>query len=303
MATTLPSSAGNTPLWATTISGPQPTTGITALPMTGSPSGAHSAPKKIYQKKAALMMRNLIGSGIKVEEAPPNVLYVKLDSDLAIEAMTKFRPVHSGRPKFETMLFLNAATAPQKATSGTAAYLYRLGAEVGLFMAHPPIPGKRKRSYRLTLTGLKVLDHWAEKNPSFTPFLNAFVTKKARNEIALEAMDFYMGQVPASIQKDLADIDAWAKAMAKKFTEEESRKAEAAVKGRMSQLLGKFRETALKWPTFKSPEVTTLEQQHRDAYEMVLRNQMLLQQANVFSNAPSPLTAQSVYNSSKIGGV
>jgi DNA-binding PadR family transcriptional regulator len=149
------------------------------------------------------------------------------------------------------MLFLNAAAGPQKATSATSAYLYRLGAEAGLFMAHPPIPGRRRRSYRLTLAGLAVLDDWSQANPSFRPFFEAFVPKKARNEIALMAMDIALGQVPACIKNDLQAIDDYAKKLRERLQREEERRAASIVGQKMSEWWSGIKTNAVSWPRFK----------------------------------------------------
>src|SRR5206468_444923 len=71
----------------------------------------------------------------------------------------------------------------------------------GLFYPVPMLIGVRKMRMRTSQAGIMLLDHWAKTFPRFAAFMDAYVSKKARKNIAADCYDLAIGVRPASFQK------------------------------------------------------------------------------------------------------
>lgn len=112
-----------------------------------------------------------------------------LTGDQAVEVLGKYNPMYAGRPKKITLLMLDAAAGRVKARYGIL--------PTGLFYTLPLLVGVRSTGMRLSAAGLMLLDYWAGKFPRFEAFVNAYVTKKARQQIMCDCYDLAMGYEPA----------------------------------------------------------------------------------------------------------
>lgn len=199
-------------------------------------AGIRTPRRKTRQLIAMIELSRLPGREINNEVRQ---YFKSITPDTLIHHLGYIRPVRCGRPHSLAQHLLELAAGD----CGGRFYL-----NAGLTYTVPFIPGQRKTRSRLTMAGLKLLEHWAEKSPSFRPFMAAYVTKKARREIMSDTIDFEMGVVPARIQeilvrqkkayadlqqKELMKIDDYIAMKQREYQakkiEEESRKRYAAM--------------------------------------------------------------------------
>lgn len=152
------------------------------------PAMPQVARRKTRQLIAMIELSKLPGRDINPEVRQ---YFKSVTPDTLIHHLGYIRPVRSGRPHALAQHLLELAAGD----CGGRFYL-----NAGLTYTVPFIPGQRKTRSRLTMAGLKLLEYWAEKSPSFRPFMTAYVTKKARKEVMSDTIDFEMGVVPARIQ-------------------------------------------------------------------------------------------------------
>lgn len=117
--------------------------------------------------------------------------------DRLMEQFGEYNPLYCRRPKAFPLMLLNLAAGNVSRTAGPMS-IYSL-MHVGLCFTVPPLPGRRRSSGRLTMAGVLLLEHWADRFKKFQPFLDAYMTKQARREIALACFGFEMGTVPPMI--------------------------------------------------------------------------------------------------------
>ncbi len=178
-----------------------PWSGTPLVPVVNTPyhglqsaSGLRSKPVRLttYQK-AISAARDL--SAPKGDDKVP---WVRTTGDNLIATMGHLRPIHAGRPiGWALRLLLCTPTdssyrGGKEATSEWAA---------GLFYNVPFVPKRQKRRVRTSYPALQLLDHYAEKWPSFKPFVTAYVTEKARQQIMSECIDLAMGLTPVRFRK------------------------------------------------------------------------------------------------------
>lgn len=127
-----------------------------------------------------------------------------LSANDAIATFGKLKPMYAGRPQKWMLMLLGACPSPVQSYSKTASHYYFQGAIAGLFVKFPFIIGKRRARYRLTAAGLMLLDYYAGKHKAFAPFVDAYVTKKARDEINELSCDLIMGIEPRVLREEKA---------------------------------------------------------------------------------------------------
>jgi hypothetical protein len=108
-----------------------------------------------------------------------------------------FNPMYNGRPRREILPLLLSAPSPMKFFNQGTYFCF------GLVTFEPAVCNRRKTRARLSYAGLELLDYWSEKYPKFKPFVDAYVTKKARKEIAADAVGYRLGIVPSRFAKML----------------------------------------------------------------------------------------------------
>lgn len=153
-----------------------------------------------------------------------NEFFSHVDPEQAIAVMGDHCPVYSGRPKRHVLPLLEMAASP---VTGAGVFGYK---GTGLGFTLPCLPGRRKTTIRLTMAGVMLLDHWAEKFPSFAPFVTAYLTPKSRKEIMSACFDFEMGAIPAVIQKQQAKAEVLREAILQKELKEKTAELERALR-------------------------------------------------------------------------
>lgn len=172
-----------------------PTNAVGIWPPHPSTSAAVTPAWKKYRTKEQKAMTHLLKESSR--ELPAVAEYFRsIHPDIVISHLGGLRPVHAGRPRKLVMNLLNAAASPVKG----AFYLGH-----GLTYKVPHLAGRRKTRHRLTLSGLRLLEHYAAKWPCFRPFFAAYVTPKAKREIMRDTIDFEMNHVPKWISDRLAE--------------------------------------------------------------------------------------------------
>lgn len=150
-------------------------------------------PRRISRVHRAIVELTKAPSRDLPDEVRP--YYRSVSSDTIIHELGFVRPVRCGRPHHLARRLLELA-------AGDVPHMYYQNC--GLTYMVPFIPGRAKTKSRLTINGLKLLDYWAEKSPAFRPFVAAYVTKKARQVILQDCIDFELGVVPLRI-KDMLE--------------------------------------------------------------------------------------------------
>lgn len=182
------------------------------------------APTKISHKVPPAFFRATGQIWLALNSQPEHAMhnyYRPVSPELLIAHLGKVCPVYGGKPIKQVMPLLMAAGSPYDFANKFAYRMY------GLVFTTYPVAGRSKIRARLSVSGLKLLDHWADQYPSFKPFVQAFVTKTARREIIETCFDFELGVLPVSLQrqkamseailaKDEAILEAAAKVNAKK---------------------------------------------------------------------------------------
>jgi hypothetical protein len=135
------------------------------------------------------------------------------DSGEIIAQLGNINPIYNQRPKKTPIRLLLAINGIRHKIVQD-----RLLWQAGLFYKLPSVAGKRRSEYRLTLNGVKLLDHWADKYKSFRPFLDAYMSAKSRKKIISDCVDFQIGIVPLSIM-DLLERDKKEQALIQKERE------------------------------------------------------------------------------------
>ena len=161
-------------------------------------------PRRLTRLQKALKEVRLLASRLeyKVPLTEENYIMYSIQSEDLIEMLGDLRPIHSGRPTSWAMTLLQAVPAPVTRDNVPMPSLLYMGYAAGMFYTFPSIIGKRKRRSRLSAPALRLLDHYAEKWPSFRPFHAAFVTKKSRQEIDVATYDALSGSFsPAMIDE------------------------------------------------------------------------------------------------------
>lgn len=198
------------------------------------PSQTITPPQKTF-RSVFLKKMHLIADGENKSGLPEGVLYWKNSPEALIEHLGKVCPMHRGRPKYFALTLLQSIPSPMKATSMTATHIYSRGMFKGMFLMHPPIPTRRRRSYQATLATIGLLDHWAQKWPSFKPHLDAYLTAKAKKTIISNEVDLTLGHVPRSIEQALADI-------AKVFEKQEQQRVKEIIAQESTKTLHKIKK-------------------------------------------------------------
>lgn len=136
-----------------------------------------------------------------------------LSGNDAINIFGKLRPHMNLRPKKWAEMLLRTCPAPTNAYSKTAQFYYHQGVAAGLMYALPLIYGQRRTRFRLSASGVVLLDYYADRWPDFKPYVNAYLPAKAREEIQVDSCDFIMGIEPEWLKKEkekaLAAKDKW----------------------------------------------------------------------------------------------
>lgn len=102
------------------------------------------------------------------------------------------RPMFANRPSAWIMPLLTAATVSVTAVSN---YRYFLA---GLMYRTPFVAGRKKTGFKLSVSGLELLEHFASKSKAFKKFFDLYVPKKARKQIYQDCFDFQMNALPKS---------------------------------------------------------------------------------------------------------
>ena len=126
--------------------------------------------------------------------------YKSVSPDLVISVLGKINPVYRGRPKKLPLFLLGSAMFANR-----PGLLY---VSSGLTYSDHCVKEKYKQKGRLTATGLRLLEHWARVYPSFAPFFEAYVPKKARKEIMADSFDLEMNVLPKRVRELKARHDA-----------------------------------------------------------------------------------------------
>lgn len=119
-------------------------------------------------------------------------LYYNVSAEEAIEALGKYNPMYSNRPKKLAKMLLEMAASSARGGYGLV--------QTGLVYPIPMLIGVRASRHRATAAALGLLDYWAGKFPKFAPFVDAYVHKKGREEIIVDCVDMAMGNRPVSFR-------------------------------------------------------------------------------------------------------
>ncbi len=111
-----------------------------------------------------------------------------ISGDRLIEALGWHNPVFRDKPTKFAYRLLNALSYGVKDGG--------LLCKAGLYYSIPGIIGCKRGTCRTSMASIKLMEYWAEKRPRFAPFLAAFLTEKAKTEIALHCVDLMMGNRP-----------------------------------------------------------------------------------------------------------
>lgn len=155
-------------------------------------SGVFAGPP-IHYRKQSLFMKRLEGITGQFNDAVTNIGINNYFRDQTVSRLLpamEFNPMYRGRPRKEVNWLLLAGPSPIKLF-----YQHRLF-YAGLVTLEPAVANRRKARCRLSYAGLELLDHWAIRYPKFKPFVDAYLTKKARQEIASDALGYRLGFMP-----------------------------------------------------------------------------------------------------------
>lgn len=139
-----------------------------------------------------------------------------LSGNDAINIFGKLRPHMKLRPKKWAEMLLRTCPSPTNAYSKTAQYYYHQAVSAGLMYALPLVYGSRRTRFRLSASGVVLLDYYADRWPDFMPYVKAYLPQKAREEIQVDSCDFIMGIEPEWLKKEKAKAEEakekWTKA-------------------------------------------------------------------------------------------
>jgi hypothetical protein len=130
-----------------------------------------------------------------------------LSGNDAINCFGKLRPHMSLRPKKWSEMLLRTCPSPTQAYSKTASFYYHQAVNAGLMYALPLIYGSKRTRFRLTASGVVLLDYYADRWPDFAPFVKAYLPQKSREEIQSDSCDFIMGIEPEWLKKEKAKAE------------------------------------------------------------------------------------------------
>lgn len=119
-----------------------------------------------------------------------------------IDALGNVNPMRTGMPIKSITMLLESVPYRYTCRSVTATMIANQGVACGLFYALDSIPGVRKKGVRLSAGGLMLLDYWATKYKKFAPFVDAYVTPKARKEITLDCTTLAFNIAPEWVVRD-----------------------------------------------------------------------------------------------------
>ena len=122
--------------------------------------------------------------------------YKYYPAEFLFEHLGPLQTIRNGIPIGWVNNMLMAAAAPRKFSEMGMYY------SAGIMFLTVPVLGKKARRARLTVTGLELLDMLAEKNKKLKPFVDAYVSKKARKEIYEACFAFQLNKVPEWVKTD-----------------------------------------------------------------------------------------------------
>ena len=171
-----------------------------ALPDTLLSSGLDTPPAPITHKQSRFEQSRqalVRGNGdIEHTMTSPAWYYVNVSVGDAIDKLGWWKPLLHGRPKQFVQMLLNAIPSP----CAGKGYKWK---SCGLMYFTPPVIGRARSRNRTSATGLALLKHWADKNPAFRPFLDAYHSKKAEEEITLDCVDLALDTLPRRFKEIL----------------------------------------------------------------------------------------------------
>jgi len=263
------------PAWAGSLGTPN------MFPMPTPPTG-----KEIVFKKRSKFMKALnampIADFISGEAGP----YYKQQTFGNVIEYMNFNPMWNGRPRKEVNWLLLSAPSPIKLFGQSSLYHY------GLVTYEPAIANRRKTRCRLSYVGMELLDFWATEYPKFKPFVDAYLTKKARGEIASDALGYKLGFVP------------------KRFEEYHRIHAEEVAKNRNTPNRRKYHNRMMrKYNDYSSQQaqITLLQQQQmvqaQARYNNMLVGQSIQQGTVVGMASPQTAVYASSTDASQLSGV
>ena len=159
----------------------------------------------------------------------------------ALNILGDLNPIHGGKPNALAMAMLDCAPSPVRSRKGTSKWGVYTLKNLGLAFFYPVVAGQRCRSGRLSIEGIQLLDHWAKKFKRFRPFVDAYLTKKTRNEIAVLCFDLEMGVLPKLFDDYLAKHEVNMVKVKAKQEEEYRNRLEAEMTMRQSQAVDQSR--------------------------------------------------------------
>jgi hypothetical protein len=157
--------------------------------------GDSSAPRRMTVWAKKLAEAKTLADEVGGSEYPE--FYRRSRAEPLAGLFGSINPVYRGRPKRMALHLLGAAAGPF--WSG-ACWQYH---SAGLMYRDASVLGIKRSKCRTTLAGLALLDFWAVNFPNFKRFVDAFATKKARDEIAAACFDFEFGILPQDIKRQL----------------------------------------------------------------------------------------------------
>lgn len=163
------------------------------LPYNGPP------PRRV--RKPTAFEKGMMEAALTAVSLDHTDLFFNNDAQHLIDIFGKLKPIYNGRPQKWMHIILNACPADNAGMSKRGWNMLHTGFHAGLFYKVPLVPTKARTKFRVTMAGVRLLDHWAEKHPKFRPFLDAYLPVKARNQIAADCVDFMLGTEPARLKK------------------------------------------------------------------------------------------------------
>lgn len=177
--------------------------GYTGAAVLGAPIGSTllfpTPPKPARPLKISPFEKALHEATKKAFTVGKSTLYRKVDADVLIQTVGKLRPIYNGKPQRWLHSILNCGPSDNPALTKTGRRILHHCYQAGLVYMVPCIPMRAKTKFRLTQSGVQLIDHWADKYPQFKPFVDAYLPKKARKQIAVDCVDFALGMEPARI--------------------------------------------------------------------------------------------------------
>lgn len=148
--------------------------------------------KKLCEASRRVDIRN--GSSYSVN-------FYASDSEAAIATVGTLSPLLRGKPRFWTRVLLESIKSPEPARSMSHSMIMHRALIAGLVYQVPLIAGKERVKYRLTATGLTLMDYWAAKKKGFAPFLDAYCDRKSREQINSDCGMMGFGIMPEWLEE------------------------------------------------------------------------------------------------------